>query len=310
MSGWSTATATVNYDYPWNSENPSSETGVTMVPFNHDGSQADPATTFTAPVGDFIPVGLGTLIAVSNPSTVSGILTYDESEFSVTYPNGDYIPSGEEISLSPAETIIDVSVNSSNTDLDGEEVDDDITFAGKQFTSVSLNTCSVEVDFKPLQMYNNGTQIAGSYESGLQNVNVGQLMSLQVKDPAGFGGIVTWSMPGGSTVKNYDPTGKASKLTYLNYSNLQSVAIGHLLSNPALVRVGRRGNRRVRKPDAKLCRDSLDLQPVWERSGAGNVHGRVAWRECSHRFLQRHWQVPHRWRPRRLKRRSGSPPPG
>ena len=108
MSGWTTATATVDDDYPWNSENPTTETRVTMVPFNPDGSQADPATTFTAPVGDFIPIGLGTLIAVSNPSTVWGILTYDESEFSVTDPNGDYIPSGEEISLAPAETIIDV----------------------------------------------------------------------------------------------------------------------------------------------------------------------------------------------------------
>ena len=163
MSGWTTATATVYYDYPWNSENPTTETRVTMVPFNPDGSQADPATTFTAPVGDFIPIGLGTLIAVSNPSTVWGILTYDESEFSVTDPNGDYIPSGEEISLAPAETIMNVSVNSSNTALTGLEVNDDITFQGGQFQAHRL-TCAASIwTSSRCKCSTQGTNIAGHY---------------------------------------------------------------------------------------------------------------------------------------------------
>ena len=237
VSGWTTATATVYYDYPWNSENPTTETRVTMVPFNPDGSQADPATTFTAPVGDFIPIGLGTLIAVSNPSTVWGILTYDESEFSVTDPNGDYIPSGEEISLAPAETIIDVSVNSSNTALTGLEVDDDITFQGGQFSSASLNMCSLNLDFKPLQMYNNGTQIAGS---ALQNLKIGQLINLQVQDPSGRGGIVAWSMPSGTTVKRYQPTAGSNGLPalrspiHVSSADLYALALGTSLSQQTL----------------------------------------------------------------------------
>ena len=62
--------------------------------------------------------------------------------------------------------------------------------------------CSLNLDFKPLQMLNQGTNITGTTPT----IKIGQLMSLQVQDPSGRGGLVTWSMPSGITVKNYQPT--------------------------------------------------------------------------------------------------------
>ena len=89
------------------------------------------------------------------------------------------------------------------------------------------------VNFKPLQMYNNASEVSGTGYSSNLKVAVGQLMNLQVQDPSGLGGIVVWSMPGGASGSK-SSSRQPSKLTYLSNLDLLSFAAGGNISPPPL----------------------------------------------------------------------------
>ena len=238
MSGWSAAHVTINDD-DIDPNNPPSGTPVPLITaFNPAGT---PVTSESAPVGDYIPIGIWTsgdadsvFIGLSYPSTLIVSGTPNGPDIGGgAYPGGDSGVRG-----SPYyEVLYARAADPSYDEQYGVEVSGEIQLVwqsggSSQFTTGAAQTTSV--NFKPLQMYNWGTQIAGSTQSGLQNVKVGQLMNLQVKDPSGKGGIVTWTMPGGATVKNYDPTVSPSKLTYLSEFDRLAVALGSSLSQPPL----------------------------------------------------------------------------
>ena len=133
----------------------------------------------------------------------------------------------------------------------------------------SFATTSAFVNFKPLQMYNNASEVGGARYSGNLKVAIGQMINLQVKDPSGTGGIVQWSMPGGTTVKNYQPT-TPSKLTYLSNLDLLSFAAGGNLSLPPLSFAWVAGGT------GGIYRESHALQPVfqpiWGRLRRGEIN--------------------------------------
>ena len=198
VSGWSAATGTIYYDTPTEEGDPGSETAVTMTCYSPNGSQTE---SECAPLGDCIPIGLGTAARVEDPYSVSGILTYPSSLIVSLYPGGPNIGSGSSGTLVPTETILYVSAANPTADqANGVAASGEIDLEGTQFGS-PIGTCSVNVDFEPLQMDNNGANITGTTPT----IKIGQFVELQVKDPSGWGGLVAWSMPSGTTVEEYHP---------------------------------------------------------------------------------------------------------
>ena len=103
-----------------------------------------------------------------------GVLTYDTTKFSVySYPGGPSIQSGTEIPLTPAETLVYVMAADPNA---AQPVSGDLTLSGGQFTSVTLNTCYVDLEFDPLQLTANDTPVTNP--ANADKVPIGQQLTL------------------------------------------------------------------------------------------------------------------------------------
>ncbi len=202
VGGWSTANVTINEDdlppTPW-----SGDTTPQITAFKPDGSQTDSAS---APLGDFIPIEISipsgvqssALFTLDCPSGVSVSYTPDGQKFGLTGVEGG--PRFAE--LGPGYGYYLMLYASATDPTTNQEawgpINLECASGGANFPTTGAN-----VDFKPLQMYNNALDnITSSTRTGL----IGKVLDLQVRDLSGQGGLVTWSMPAGNTVKNYQPT--------------------------------------------------------------------------------------------------------
>jgi hypothetical protein len=240
MSGWSNASVTIEDDDSPGTPDPSF-VAPKITAFNAAGGQVSSAS---APVGDFIPIEIWiapgspnwTTFILICPSTIALSSTPDGPNFNTGLPS---VPGGPAFATFGPSYGYFVEFYASAASTSGGEVSGAITAewasGGCDFTPVSIS-----VDFKPLQMYNWGTPLGTATSSAIQTVKIGQLMSLQVKDPSGIGGLVSWSTPGGSTVKSYQqlgPNGQAAKScapVYLSSADLRSYATGPSLSQAPL----------------------------------------------------------------------------
>ena len=152
----------------------------------------------------------------------------------------------------------------------------EIHLEGIQF-GVPVGTCSVNVDFVPLQMDNNGANITGTTPT----IKIGQFVELQVKDPSGWGGLVAWSMPSGTTVEEYHPQVNGATANFcgrLDFCNgdLYAAAIGSNLSQQVVL-LGSQGGLSfawVRPGGAAPGpTDSETAILSWNRFGQASVQG-------------------------------------
>jgi hypothetical protein len=230
VSADSTATATIYYDDA-SSSSATNETGVNIACYSPDGSQA---SSESAIVGDYIPVGLGVASPVANPTTVSGILTYPSS-LKVSYtPGGTDIGSGNVVQLHATETIVYVTA-ADPTDDQANDVtaSGTLTLVGHQFSTVTLNTCSADVAFKPIQLGvepsviitdHNGTEVVDGKTvatEAARNVKVGQVMNLYV-DPVGEIGVAKWFVDR-NTISDF-LTGDKSEVIYFSPAHVGTEA--------------------------------------------------------------------------------------
>ena len=248
MTGWSAAHVTINDDDPDLNNPPTGDPTPQITAFDPDGSPSplnpQGESSASALVGDFIPIGIWVssgeadlaMIGLNYPSTIcvsytpGGANLYGGSGGGTATFDG---PSGPPGRGSPYYLVLYASAADPTDDQANDtEVSGDISLVSCSGGSSSFATVSTSVDFEPLQMLNNGTEISGIGYSGNQNVKVGQLMGLQVEDPSWNGGIVVWSTPEGNTVKNYQPTGangqaaQSCQAKYLTLGDQFAIAVG------------------------------------------------------------------------------------
>ena len=235
VSGWSGAMVMINDDDPPTSSPPWDWADPQITAFTPAGAATSTtlAAPESAPVGDFIPVEIF-IPAGSASSTVYVLDTTSAISISSIPGDTEYAGSPGTLdgpsygSLGPGQGYYQMLYVYATDSAATTDVTATITLeqasGGAYFTPVSAF-----VDFKPLQIFNNGANITGTAPT----IKIGQMMSLQVQDPSGRGGLVAWSMPSGTTVKNYQPTNgpngaalKASKLEYLTTLDLFAQANG------------------------------------------------------------------------------------